>query len=194
MILSPKISQAAARSQEARKSSFLLENRPPPGRLLRTKGTIDFAHGAGHIDRVKGVGLYVFRLLDHIVLLFPQTHHVEHGDRTGQPLALKGGHRMPAFPDFLGNFLAALRADDPQDDVPEGDSLLKKDADHVACGKTQGVKNAENGSFRDTVDDGGYDDQPHADLHEPEEERDPCPALHNADGPHGPHGDISDSC
>jgi hypothetical protein len=101
---------------------------------------------------------------------------------------------MPGLPDIFGNLFTALRADDPQDDMAEGDPLFKNDAHHVTCGKTQRIENPEDGLFRDPIDDGGYDDQPHADLDEPKQEGNLCPALYDADGPHGPHGDIHNPC
>jgi len=54
-------------------------------------------------------------------------------------LEVKGHERLHFFP--------ALRADDPQDDMPEGDSPFENDADHVACGETQGIENTKDGLF-----------------------------------------------
>jgi len=39
---------------------------------------------------------------------------------------------MPGSPDSLGDFFTAFRADDPQNDMAEGDPLFEKDADHVS--------------------------------------------------------------
>jgi len=161
---------------------------------MRKTRAIDFADAPGLIDRVEGVGLDAPHHLHHIVLVPSRADHVKHGDGAGKPLTLKGGHCMSGLPNFFGEFFAALCADDPQDDVSKSNPLFENDADHVACGKTQRIENTEDGLFPDAMDDGGYDDQPHADLQESEQEGNPCSALHNADGPHGSHRDIRDSC